>query len=114
MMNKVTAFFVVVAGSLLLMSLFGALKAAPQDGSKSHAFGEVCMLDSKAVKFLETHGEHPILEWSFADLQHNLFWDPEDGSWTIFARHPTKKDHLCVISEGHKMKVPERVSGPGI
>ena len=84
-----------------------------QDGSKIYQIGEVCLEPKRALEIAkDAYGEAPLMEWSFANLPHFLFWNPEKEAWTIFAR--VKKDDkvlLCVIQEGLKMRPtsPSRV-----
>ncbi len=87
----------------------GAKGKAFKDGSKIFQLGEVCLDPKKAIEIAKNaYGELPIMEWSFANLPHFLFWNAETEAFTIFARY---QDKLCVIMEGKKMRptTPGRV-----
>ena len=115
-MTTVHPIHVIIAAFLMwVLASNVEARTAFQDGSKSFKVGEVCLKPSKAVEVaLNAYGERPILEWSFGNLPHFLFYNAEKEAWTIFVRvkNPeSNKEVLCVISEGLKMRptTPSRV-----
>ncbi len=116
-MTEVHPIHVIIAAVLmwLLAANVADARQGFQDGSKSFKIGEVCLEPKRALEVAkDAYGERPILEWSFADLQHFLFWNAENERWTIFVKvtkPDDKKTVLCVISEGHKLRptTPSRV-----